>query len=101
MEHLAQDLSDAGVRSTFEVFADRIVPWVGNVALILLRYREPDTKRPFRVAWTIGRFPVLPALGGLMTLAIATQLEPVALLGGLGTTAVLGAFAAFWQWRKA
>ena len=33
-----------------------------NVALIALRYRRPDHKRPFRVPLSIGSLPVLPVL---------------------------------------
>ena len=33
-----------------------------NVALIALRYRQPERKRPFQVPLSIGWLPVLPAL---------------------------------------
>lgn len=64
-----------------------------NVALIVLRYREPDRERPFRVPLTAGRFPVLPALGAAASLALLTQLERDALIGGAVLLAVtLGAY---------
>jgi APA family basic amino acid/polyamine antiporter len=34
-----------------------------NVTVIVLRYREPETPRPFRTPLSIGRMPVLPVLG--------------------------------------
>ncbi|MDP9276176.1 MAG: HAD family hydrolase, partial [Chloroflexota bacterium] len=34
-----------------------------NLALIVLRRREPTRERPFRVPLSVGGIPVLPALG--------------------------------------
>jgi basic amino acid/polyamine antiporter, APA family len=63
-----------------------------NVAVIALRYREPDRERPFRVPLTVGRFPLLPAFGAVSSLALLTQLERDALIGGAVLLAVtLGA----------
>jgi amino acid transporter len=45
-----------------------------NVALIVLRYREPGGKRPFRVPGAIGRFPILPAVATATTIAVAVML---------------------------
>lgn len=36
-----------------------------NLSVILLRWRQPDIKRPFRVPISIGKLPVLPFLGVL------------------------------------
>lgn len=44
-----------------------------NLALIRLRYTRPDVERPFRVPWSVGRLPVLPALGALAVAAVLTQ----------------------------
>lgn len=46
-----------------------------NVSMILLRYREPQMKRPFRVPLTIGKFPVLPLFGLLFCIFMLLQLE--------------------------
>jgi APA family basic amino acid/polyamine antiporter len=70
-----------------------------NVALIVLRYTEPRRRRPFRVPGTIGRFPVLPALGAATTLGVATQLDSGALLGGFVALAVFAAYAFWRQWK--
>lgn len=53
-----------------------------NVALIVLRFREPDRERPFRVPFAVGRLAVLPALGALSSLVLLVQLEKTALVGG-------------------
>ena len=44
-----------------------------NAAVILLRYREPDMERPFRTPLTLGKLPVIPVLGFIISLALATQ----------------------------
>ncbi len=45
-----------------------------NAAVIVLRYREPDLKRPFKVP-SIGRFPVTAGLGIASSLLLAAQYE--------------------------
>jgi basic amino acid/polyamine antiporter, APA family len=75
-------LGRVGVVASISSFASLLAFATVNVALIVLRYREPRAKRPFRVPGAIGRFPVIPAIGAVTTLGIATQLERTALLGG-------------------
>ena len=67
-----------------------------NVALIVLRYREPGETRPFRVPGAIGRFPVLPAIGAATTIGVATQLGGTALVSG---AVVLVAVAGYSAWK--
>ncbi len=55
-----------------------------NLALIVLRRREPTRERPFRVPLSVGGIPVLPALGIAITLLLATQFKlPVYLAGAV------------------
>jgi len=89
-------LGRVGVVASISSFASLLAFATVNVALILLRYREPRAKRPFRVPGAIGRFPVLPAIGAVSTIGIATQLERTALLGG--TMAIL-VFAGYSIWK--
>lgn len=92
-------LGNVGVVASLSSFASLLAfAWV-NVALIVLRYREPDANRPFRIPGAIGKFPLLPAFGAAATLGIATQLDRTALLGGGGTLVVLGIYA-MWQHRR-
>jgi basic amino acid/polyamine antiporter, APA family len=86
-----------GVVASLSSFASLLAFAAVNVALIILRYREPGERRPFRVAGAIGRFPVLPAIGAAATIGIATQLEATALLGG---TVALAMFAGYSLWRR-
>ncbi|MEY4642781.1 MAG: hypothetical protein RLZZ227_2775 [Pseudomonadota bacterium] len=61
-----------------------------QAAMITLRLRAPDTDRPFRVAFVVGRVPVLPVIGIGLILALLTQFDAIvygvaggAMLGGL------------------
>jgi amino acid transporter len=71
-----------GVVASMSSFAALLAFALVNLALIVLRYRDPDAERPFRVPGTVCGFPVLPALGVATTLIVATQLERNALVGG-------------------
>jgi basic amino acid/polyamine antiporter, APA family len=54
-----------------------------QAAAIRLRFTQPDTPRAFTVPLSIGRFPVLPAIGIAIILALLTQFEPlVYFIGG-------------------
>lgn len=71
-----------------------------QLAMIRLRYTQPEAKRTFRVPLAIGRFPILPAIGIAMSLALITQFEPV--VYGVGGGALLLGILIYWlQKRKA
>ena len=48
-----------------------------NIALIVLRFKEPQQNRPFRVPLSIGKVPVLPILAILVSLTLIIQYEGV------------------------
>ncbi len=73
--------------------------FVINAAVILLRYKEPQMKRPFRVPLTIGKFPVLALFGILFCLFMLLQLEWKVLLVGSALVA-LGGFLSFVDMNK-
>ena len=89
-------LGGVGVVGSVSSFASLLAFASVNAALILLRYRAPDEERPFRVPGAIKGMPILPAVGVVATLAMATQLEREALVGG---AVALGAFAAYAAWH--
>ncbi|MBU3905157.1 MAG: amino acid permease [Nanoarchaeota archaeon] len=62
-----------------------------NVSLIALRYKKPNLKRPFKVPFNIGKFPVLPLLGILISIGLMTHLESV-VYSYLGLIIVVGLF---------
>jgi basic amino acid/polyamine antiporter, APA family len=58
-----------------------------QMAMIALRYLQPDKKRPFHVPFSIGWLPILPPIGIVITLALLTQFEPIVYLVGGGAVA--------------
>ena len=51
-----------------------------NLVVVVLRWRSPGAERPFRVAGSIGRVPIVPVLGFAATLVLAGRLEGDALV---------------------
>ncbi|MGE5595452.1 MAG: APC family permease [Hyphomicrobiales bacterium] len=74
-------------------FAVYLVFLAVNAAVVVLRVREPDRERPFRVPFAIGRVPVLPVLGFASTVVMLTQLDAQAIAAGLGVVAAGAAVA--------
>jgi APA family basic amino acid/polyamine antiporter len=70
-----------------------------NASVILLRYRAPDTPRPFRIPGSIGFLPVLPALGVVSSLFLLAQLDAQVLLVG-GALVALGTGIALAGYRR-
>ncbi len=56
--------------------------FVINASMILLRFKEPDAPRPFRVPLSIGRLPVLPVSGLIFCIFMIFQLDAKVLLTG-------------------
>lgn len=73
--------------------------FVINAAVILLRYKEPQMKRPFRVPVSIGKFTILPLFGILFCIFMLTQLEWMVLLIG-AVLVVLGWLLSFVDMKK-
>lgn len=62
----AASLSSLGALIVFSVI---------NLAVIVLRFTKPNLKRPFRIPVSIARIPLAPALGILISLALAFQYD--------------------------
>lgn len=72
-----------------------------QIAVIALRYRHPKKQRPFRVPFSIGNFPILPAIGIAIILALLTRFEPVVyLVGGGGVLFGIAVYAAQHYWGR-
>ncbi len=54
-----------------------------NLAVIVLRYREAETPRPFRVWGNLGKFPIIPLLGMLTSLFMLCYVGWEAIVAGL------------------
>ncbi|MDG6223104.1 MAG: amino acid permease [Candidatus Bathyarchaeota archaeon] len=70
---LVANLTSLGVFFTFALV---------NLSVIVLRYKKPNVKRPFKVPLKIGSFPVVPFLGLLSCLLMVTQFNFNVILAG-------------------
>lgn len=75
------------------VFAIVITFALVNLSLIWLRYKEPNIERPFKVPINIGKLPILPFLGLVTSVALATQFDAYVISVGTG---VVGTGALFY-----
>ena len=73
--------------------------FVINAALIILRYKEPQMERPFKVPLAIGKFPVLPLFGIVFCVFMLFQLEWKVLLVG-SVLVVIGLVLSFVDMNK-
>jgi APA family basic amino acid/polyamine antiporter len=62
-----------------------------NLSLIVLRFRQPEVERPFRVPLSVGRVPVLPvvALGAIGFMMANLEWDALAIGGGLFLSGVV------------
>lgn len=77
---LLRDIATVANIANFMIF---IVFFMVNLSLIKLRYVDPGRKRPFKVPFSIGRLPLLPALGALSTVFLFFQLNTESIIYGL------------------
>jgi len=85
-------VGDIVIIANIVVFAVVITFAAINLAVIVLRYTEPDLERPFRVPINVGKFPILPLFGFGTTIYMALQFEIEVVLVGvaiIGIGAVL------------
>ncbi len=86
-------VGDIVIVANIVVFAIVITFAMVNLSVILLRYVRPDIERPFRVPLNIGKFPILPLLGFVVTVYMAIQFELEIILVGFG---IIGAGCIFY-----
>jgi APA family basic amino acid/polyamine antiporter len=48
-----------------------------NIALVILRVRDPDLRRPFRVPLSVGRIPLLPVFGTIAIAGLLIRFDPI------------------------
>ena len=76
-------IGDIVIVASIVVFAVVITFAMINLSVILLRYREPELERPFRVPINVGRFPILPLVGFGVTVYMAIQFDWEIIVVGL------------------
>jgi basic amino acid/polyamine antiporter, APA family len=69
------------------VFSIFVVYAFVNLALIWLRYRRPELKRPFVSPGKIGKFPILAGLGLISSLAMLSQFSIIPIIAGMSVVA--------------
>jgi len=75
-------LGDLALLAELSSFAALLAFLVTNVTVIVLRYRMPDLRRPFRVPLSMGRMPLLPLISIASIVGLCTRFDPAVYLGG-------------------
>ena len=90
------------IRTVAEItdFASFLIFIAINSAVIILRYREPANKRPFRMPLNIGRFPLLPAFGVVFNIAMLFYFSTEVVIGSVIVAAIGAAVYLFTDYRK-
>ena len=81
-------IGDIVIVANITVFAVVITFAMVNLSVIVLRYTEPELKRPFRVPLNIGKFPILPLFGFGVTIYMAIQFDIQVMAVGLAIIVV-------------
>jgi APA family basic amino acid/polyamine antiporter len=71
-----------------------------NVALIALRYRMPEHRRPFRVPFAVGTLPVLPLLALVSIVLLLTHFDWQIYVAGVAALALSAIAYAVRQWSR-
>ena len=74
--------------ANISVFFIAITFGMVNLSVILLRYREPTIERSFKIPINIGRFPLLPFFGVIISAYMMTQFNAYVTSIGIGVIAV-------------
>ena len=90
-------IGDVVIVANIAVFAIVITFATVNLAVIVLRYTEPDIERKFKVPLNIGKFPILPLFGVGISIYMAFQFEIEVVLVGI---AIIGIGAIFYLISK-
>ena len=93
-------VGDIVIVANITVFAIVITFAAINLAVIVLRYTEPDIERKFKVPINIGKFPILPLFGLIISVYMAFQFEIEVVLVGVGIIGVGVVFYLLYNKRK-
>ena len=93
-------IGDIVIVANITVFAIVITFAAINLAVIVLRYTEPDIERKFKVPINIGKFPILPLFGLIISVYMAFQFEIEIVLVGVGIIGIGAVFYFLYNKRK-
>ncbi len=91
-------IGDVQVVAGVTDFAVYVVFIAVNLTVIILRFWQPNRRRPFAVPATIGRVPIPPVVALIVTGIMVPYLDPAAI--GLGVGATLLGVAAYLALRR-
>lgn len=77
---LFEDISIVAEMTNFTIFMTFLMV---NFSVILLRFKEPNAKRPFKVPLSIAGLPILPVLGIATVVFLTLNLENYIIIGGI------------------
>ncbi|MFH0955547.1 MAG: amino acid permease [Candidatus Micrarchaeota archaeon] len=83
------DISFVANATAFLLFAAFVLV---NASVIQLRQKHPGFVRPFRVPISIGKIPVLPVIGILVSVTLMVSMPLPVIATGIGLTAIGGAY---------
>jgi amino acid transporter len=94
-------IDNVRVLAELSSFAALLAFFAVNLALIVLRYRQPAHRRPFRVPLSIGRMPLLPvaAIGSIGILLISFE-SSIYFTGGIALMLTMAAYVFRHQWQR-
>lgn len=81
-------LKNIGIIANLTNFAFLITFVIINLSVIVLRFKDRDTPRPFRIPGSLGGVPLVPAVGVMASCFLLTQVGFINVLIGVGCTAV-------------
>ena len=90
-------IGDIVIVANITVFAIVITFAAVNLAVIVLRYTEPNIERKFKVPINFGKFPILPLFGLGISVYMGFQFEIEVVLVGIG---IIGIGAVFYKISK-
>ena len=80
-------LGEVKITASISAFVLLLVFMTIQAAVIILRYRKPDLKRPFKMPLSMGKLPLIPVLGIIIIAALITQFETVVYIIGISSIA--------------
>jgi len=93
-------VGDIVIVANIAVFAIVITFASINLAVIVLRYTEPNVERKFKVPINIGKFPILPLFGVVISIYMGFQFQIEIILVGILIIGIGGIFFIIFKNKK-
>jgi APA family basic amino acid/polyamine antiporter len=83
-------VGDLRVLASVANFAAFAIFFSVNLSLIWLRFKMPETERPFRVPLALGKLPIIPTLGLISCVILISYLDLLGVILGIAALAIGG-----------